>query len=444
MNKISRRDFLKAAALAGGTAALTACGSTAGSGTAASVASTAASAAASSAASGALDTSKTYTLELMTHKPEITDILQSMCDLFSKEYPNVTITVNHPSDFETSTQTRFASNDLPDIWTCAYGNGWYDYFNAGYFVDLSKEDWLKGAYGEGYLKMMTFDGVGTVGIPYVNNAYGVYYNADLFKQYNLSVPTTQDELWKICDTLKSNNVLPFIFTDYDSWTTMNTFDRLLPLYGGGPFSTLMEDVASGKTASCYDDANWKGCCELFVKMRSYGNDDSAAQEYNDGIAKFANGSCAMFTNGTWMNSLVKAANPDMNFSAFVFPAEKAEDTVIATNIDLAMCACAGTGNEAAAVAFLKWMSDPVNAQKFADQEGSVNLVTGVKNSNPVLDCFADMVAQNKTTSYGLNKNTYKAGLAKQIEPLTQELVNTKDVKDFCTKVDDAIKSIYNS
>jgi raffinose/stachyose/melibiose transport system substrate-binding protein len=398
MNKISRRDFLKVAAVAGGAAALAACGGTAAGSTA-------------SASGYTLDTSKTYKLEMMTHKQEIVDILQKVCDLFTKDYPNITVEVNHPSDFETSTQTRFASKDFPDIWTCAYGTSWYDYYKAGYFVDLSKEDWLKSSYSESYLTMMTFDDVGTVGIPYVNNAYGIYYNTDLFKKYNISIPTTQDELWKACDTLKSNGVLPFIFTDYDAWTTMNTFDRLLPLYGGGPFNTLMEKVASGKTASCYDDTNWRGCCELFLKMRTYGNDNSAAQEYNDGIAKFANGSCAMFPNGTWMNSLVKAANPNMNFSAFVFPGVKASDTVIATSIDLAISACAGTGKEAAEVTFLKWLSQSANAQKFADLEGSVNLVTGVKNVNPVLNCFADMVSQNKTTSYGLNKNTYKAGLA---------------------------------
>ena len=46
---------------------------------------------------------------------------------------------------------------------------------------------------------------------------GVVYNKDLFKQFNLSVPTTFSDLKKVCETFKKNGITPFSVSIKDNW-----------------------------------------------------------------------------------------------------------------------------------------------------------------------------------------------------------------------------------
>ena len=40
------------------------------------------------------------------------------------------------------------------------------------------------------------------------NPLAVYYNKDIFAQYDLQVPTTEEEFLAVCKTLKDNGVVP--------------------------------------------------------------------------------------------------------------------------------------------------------------------------------------------------------------------------------------------
>ena len=46
-------------------------------------------------------------------------------------------------------------------------------------------------------------------LPVQMSANGIVYNKDIFKKYNLEIPTTVKELEEVCKTLKENGVTPF-------------------------------------------------------------------------------------------------------------------------------------------------------------------------------------------------------------------------------------------
>ena len=57
----------------------------------------------------------------------------------------------------------------------------------------------------------------------------IYYNRDLFDKLGLKEPETYDEFLNICETLKSNNVIPIAFGNRDKWPATNTLSYLISL-----------------------------------------------------------------------------------------------------------------------------------------------------------------------------------------------------------------------
>ncbi|MBW1999191.1 MAG: extracellular solute-binding protein [Deltaproteobacteria bacterium] len=51
----------------------------------------------------------------------------------------------------------------------------------------------------------------------VQQAGVVFYNAHIFEEYGLAVPTSWDEFWSACDTLKAAGVDPIALGDKNAW-----------------------------------------------------------------------------------------------------------------------------------------------------------------------------------------------------------------------------------
>ncbi|MDD3334495.1 MAG: ABC transporter substrate-binding protein [Eubacteriales bacterium] len=373
-------------------------------------------------------------LELMLHKSEVVDIMNVMADAFHEEYPNITVTVNQPAEYATAIQTRVLSGDTPDLFTWSNDQSWYAYFRDGYCVDFSGMEWVTGATNEAAREMITIDG-GLYGLPYMQNAWGVLYNVDLFEQNGIAIPTTMDEFWAACEALKAAGITPIELTDADAWTTFNVFETLFGLYSADQ-AALFNAIADGSGSATTDESIRK-VAEIFVKLKQYAQPDPLSTSYTDGVTALANGQAAMLLNGTWAYTLVKAAG-EANISCFAFPAETAEATRVRANVDLAFSVFKDGKHQEECYTFLQWMI--ANAQKFVDMEGSVNLVNGVVNATPAFDVFAQFATEGRT--FTLARNQWKSGTNTVIQPLTQILRESDDVDSFLADVDNEVKLHY--
>ena len=281
------------------------------------------------------------TLEMMLHKNEIVDIMQTMADLFHEDYPNITVVVNQPSDYDIVLQSRFLANTPPDIFTWSNQLTYYEYFKEGYCADLTDVAWIQESISPKGLESISLDG-SVYAVPYMQNAYGVFYNADMFEEYGLDIPVTFDEFWTVCEALKDAGVTPIVLTDADAWTAFNIVETLLGLYCEGQGEPLFEGIAEG-TASAAEDEEIRKVAEIYVKLSEYSQDDTLSTSYTDGISAIANGEAAMMINGTWANTLIKAAG-DANISCFPLPCETAGETAIRTNVDLSFSICEDAGH----------------------------------------------------------------------------------------------------
>ena len=63
------------------------------------------------------------------------------------------------------------------------------------------------SFSEASLDPWTDDGV-TYGLPFIATSHGFYYNADLFAEHGLEVPTTWDELLAVAAALDEAGITP--------------------------------------------------------------------------------------------------------------------------------------------------------------------------------------------------------------------------------------------
>lgn len=152
---------------------------------------------------------------------------------FMEKYPNIKIETTYMSsdDIKANTKIAASSNTLPDMWY-NWGGVLADFYaKNGLCLDLSdyaaSHNWSDRFLG-GALEQATYEGQ-LVGLP--QNLIGIvmFYRADIFKQYNLTPPTTLEELEAVCDTLLANGITPM--TTYGN-ALMRTHEALLEYYAG--------------------------------------------------------------------------------------------------------------------------------------------------------------------------------------------------------------------
>lgn len=99
-------------------------------------------------------------------------------------------------------QARAVANDMPDIVTFPYNNSDLAYARDGFYMDLTNEAFMQENVTPAALESNKIDGVNYF-LPYISNAYGVYYNVDIFEENGIEIPTTMDELYAACEKLQA-------------------------------------------------------------------------------------------------------------------------------------------------------------------------------------------------------------------------------------------------
>ena len=148
-------------------------------------------------------------IEILLHKVEINEIMNTMIAEFNKEYPDVKVVLNAPGDTSTVLQARAVANDMPDIVTFTYNNSDLAYVRDGFYLDLTDQAFMQNVT-DSALESNKIDGKNYY-LPYISNAYGVYYNVDIFEANDIAIPTTLDELSAACEKLQAAGITPIAF-----------------------------------------------------------------------------------------------------------------------------------------------------------------------------------------------------------------------------------------
>lgn len=268
-------------------------------------------------------------------------------------------------DMRAVIQTRLNSGSGPDVVYYDTGPGF-----AGVLAEAGLIRPLDDLYASGALDAVyhwtkartTFDGK-VYGVGNQLEFVAVYYNADLFAELGLAVPTTYEEFLAVAEALKGAGVVPIAFGNQAGWPAFHNFslfannfvpkDRLEAMIAGAEPWTAPEVEAAVQAA--------------FVDLQTAGylNPSVNAVAYEDANSLFSTGLAGMTMTGSWM--IRDFMNTDFQSGLFFLPAPAGGTTLPPAGLGSGYFISSATEHTEAAEAFLTFLYDPANASYWIEE-----------------------------------------------------------------------------
>ncbi len=381
---------------------------------------------------GGQENSGKIEIELVQYKQEAVGVFEQLEEEFNKTHDNIHLKIDSPNDATTIMKTRFIREDYPDILGIG-GDINYSYFiDAGILADVSDYPGME-TINPGYkdilegLEFIPTDG--TFGVPYVANAAGILYNREMFKEHGWEIPTTWKELTALCETIRSEGILPFYFGFKDTWTCLAPWNSLSVDLAP---ADICQQVNAGKAN--FTEA-YREVAEKIKTLVDYGEEGPFAYGYNDACTAFANGESAMFAIGSYAVPQIQSVNPDMDIDSFVTPGSSDPDgNTLNSGVDLQFCvttSCMDEGKKEAAYEVLDFLLADENVQLYLDDQKAVPCKTGDFTLASNLDGMLGYIQSGKMADY--QDHYYPSEMA--VDAQIQTYLIEGDLDAFLNKFD---------
>lgn len=173
---------------------------------------------------------------------------------------------------------------------------------------------------------VTVDGK-VYGIVYNALYQGVYYNKALFEEYNVEIPTTQEELQQVIDTFNDAGITPFASHFVDGWSIGNVTMQFAINGVFNQYPTWGDDFRAGKV-NFADSPEYKKCYEYNKLIYDNTFDDTFSLEQTECDARMVNGEAAMKVSGAWSIQNFLDIDENFDFGIFPFPNETGDSKLI--------------------------------------------------------------------------------------------------------------------
>ena len=245
----------------------------------------------------------------------------------AEKYPEITLEwecVGWGTDLNAKVQ-MYMQSGLPDI-IVGKAQDVATYGSQGILADLTGESYLDGVL-DAAKPGVTLDGK-LMGLTYNALYQGVYYNRALFKQYNIQIPNTIDELKAIAETFKAANIFPFATHMVDTWSignitmqfAVNELFRNVPDWGNQFRAGKMNFADSAEYRNCYEynkfiyDNTWSA--------ETFSTEQTACD------ARLVQGEAAMKVSGSWSIQNFLDIDPAFDFGVFPFPNQTGDSKLL--------------------------------------------------------------------------------------------------------------------
>lgn len=249
------------------------------------------------------------------------------------KYPNLTLnSVNYiTTDMEMKLQTALPSGTGPDIvYVGVQPSILGRYANADLAYPLTegveKYGWDKKVF-QWAQSLCTYKGE-LYGLGHEFEVLGLYYNKKIFKELDLKVPETLEDLEAVMDKIKKNSDYDPIFYGCGEGApnAIHMYNALA--YAYVPVSKVMNTTADGDGS--YLEPEWKEALQVLERwMRAgYFNDDALDWAWEGHWGAFTRGEVVMLAQGSWLFKTLSdsaAENPDvldLGWTAFPVPEGK--------------------------------------------------------------------------------------------------------------------------
>lgn len=330
--------------------------------------------------------------------------LQDDAKAFEAKYPGTKVNLIFGGGQDTpKIQARWRAGNPPEV-----NYGFFDgtspatlkYANAGQVQLLNPwMDQQLAGYGttwkDALLKsVMPFisEGSKIYAVPESISTIQIFYNKKIFNQYGIQVPKTLDDLDAAAAKLKAAGVAPFTVTGTFNGYMQLWYDYLLLRMTGA--QNVQAAIAGTRDfASLPGVTDAANKLEGFIK-KGYFLSGFQSTDFTAAQLKFFQGKAAMILMGSWLPSEMKQSIPsDFQLGTFAFPtipgAQGDENAIFGTPNNQVVAS--QSKNPSTGVAWLKFLAEKQNQEKFVQATGQISAYRGVappadfKNVIPALD-----------------------------------------------------------
>ncbi|KQO10745.1 ABC transporter substrate-binding protein [Paenibacillus sp. Leaf72] len=336
------------------------------------------------------------TLELAISKSsqDSAFVAQDLLDAFEKE-TNIKVNLQLLPAEQTATvlQTKLAVDETPDIIQYNLASAVTDLNLERNFEILDSEPWVGRLLNKDVLSAN--DHVYSFHVSQDTGMQGVVYNKDMFKELNLSIPTTFEEFLAVCEAIKASGVTPVFMPFKDNWAANIWPAAAFADYAAKNDPTLFDDLNSNKK-------KWTDIPEFATLLdqqyqvfkKGYTNPDILSDSYDMAVGKFLDKEVAMMFMGDWLIENVAEKDPSIHLGLFAIPSSK-DASLGASPLGGQLFIPKKAKHMAEAKKFLEFIASKEQAQKIVDSQGYVSNFNDV--TTPKLPDYKQEIVDNYIT-----------------------------------------------
>lgn len=300
--------------------------------------------------------------------------LEALVDLYSATYPdveivNATVTGGAGVNFRAVLKTRMLGGNPPDSFQVHAGQELTGtWVVAERMEDLTalytEEGWFE-AFPQGLIDQLTFEG-GIYSVPVnIHRAGVMWYIPANLKEWGITVPTTLDEFYAACETLKANGVTPLVVGK--AWTQIHLWETVaLSVLGADGYDALWTGELSpnsDKMIAVWDEYGKALDCTNI-------SEDAAGLSWQQATDAMVAGDAAFNIMGDWAAGYMSTTLglvPGEGYSWAEFPGTEGVFMWLSDTLDLPV----GAPNREATLAWLKILGSVEGENAFNPLKGSI-------------------------------------------------------------------------
>lgn len=237
-----------------------------------------------------------------TPNSSVVTIISGLAAQFGKAHPGFSLklitTPDRPS-FLQKYETLAAANQLPELFDTDATPFTKKLAARGQLVNVAtmlKQLGMYSKYRALALNYQRFDDGSLFMVPFEFEMEYFFYNKALFAQAGVQVPTTLDDLAKICAPLRSKGIIPIAVDGQDGWP-IERYMAYYPFRQAGPgfLTKLKQGKAKLSGAVGTRAANWLSS----LGKNNCFQEGFSSQGYTDAENLFTSGKAAVYEIGTW-------------------------------------------------------------------------------------------------------------------------------------------------
>lgn len=272
---------------------------------------------------------------------------------------DVDLTVADTSQYQTTLRTQLSSGTAPDVFTVWAGGGNPGAIDvlqgAGYLADLSDRPWVSDV-DPGTAETLQIDGK-TYGLPSKLDAIGAIYNAEVFDELELEVPTTFSGLLDYCQDVADQGKVAFALGIQTDWVTQLVAYALVgsTVYADDP--DFDEQLADG--SATFAGSGWEDALSKYVEMDEAGcfNADPLGTDVNASYDLLNSGEAVAVVQVLASFPQIQSTAPEgTEYGFFPLPGDDSGDVPLPRGIGVSFAVNGAASHEEEALEFVDWLA----------------------------------------------------------------------------------------